>query len=78
VLLLLLLRVRCQVVRCVRELPYSEADVELYEDCEHLEGLNATATAAVLQVTQGRADRHTSLVVMTNCASASVQQPGLP
>jgi hypothetical protein len=52
----------CQVVRCLRDLPFSEADVELYEDCEHLEGLNTIATAAVLQVTQGRAGqgRHTS------------------
>jgi len=39
-----------QVVRCVRELPYSEADVELLEDCEHLEGLSQIATAAVMQV----------------------------
>jgi hypothetical protein len=39
-----------QVTRCLRELPFSEADVELLEDCEHLEGLSQHATAAVLQV----------------------------
>lgn len=41
-----------QVASCIRELPYSEADVELFADCEALEGLSATATAAVLQVRQ--------------------------
>lgn len=40
-----------QVVRCVQELPYSIADVELLEDQEVLEAFNQQALAAAMQVT---------------------------
>jgi hypothetical protein len=47
----------CQVVRCVRELPYSVADVELLEDAELLEALQGAASNAVMQV-RGAAALH--------------------
>ncbi len=39
-----------QVVRCVQELPYSVADVEVLEDAELLEAASQPAMAAVMQV----------------------------
>ena len=39
-----------QVCRCVQELPYSVADVELFEDVEILEGFSQPALTAVMQV----------------------------
>jgi Lon protease-like protein len=41
---------RFRVVRAVRELPYSEAHVELLEDVEVLESFGEAATAALMQV----------------------------
>ncbi|WIA38615.1 hypothetical protein OEZ86_001925 [Tetradesmus obliquus] len=61
---------RFKVVRCVRELPYSVADVELLEDAELADDLQGAAMTAVLQA----AGDEVSITSVMAAASAATRE----